>query len=207
MLITRRRTRKIKNLLSLLRLHTNAKWIIASFNLKLASPNVKNLIMLYFLLQHLVSNYKLPKVTYNRSNNRYGIKMNKNKSLKLVLSNSIQTKLLNYLIFVLPYRFYPFKESLFKYQTDKISLFFVKLPINKKLGKLEEINTGEAINFFFEVLGFYSYIEYIYVLSNYGFADIFSTCMESGLDDDYIINFNNNKKKNVLENEQFNIDF
>jgi hypothetical protein len=163
--------------------------------------------MLYFLLQHLVSNCKLPKVIYNRSNTRYGLKISKNKSLTLFLPNSIQAKLLNYLIFVLPYRFYPFKESLFKYKVDKIALFFVKLPINRKLGKLEEINTGEAINFLLEFSGFFSYIEYIYILNSLGFTDTISSCIESGLDDDYILNFNKKKKKNIFKEEEFNIDF
>jgi hypothetical protein len=167
----------------------------------------KNLIMLYFMLQHLASNYKLPKVIYNRPQNRYGMKISKNKNLTLRLSNSIQAKLINYLIFVLPYRFYPFKESIFKHALNKISLTFVKLPINRKVGKLEEINTGESINFLLELWGFYSYIEYIYILNNFGFVDLASTCMESGFDDDYIINFNKKKEKKIFTEEVLNIDF
>jgi len=75
---------------------------------------------------------------------------------------------------------------------------FSKLPTNLRLKKLEEIVSGEAINFYLNISGFFSFLDYIYLINWLGFTNLKQACLESGLDYDYLLKIKKAKIINKL---------
>jgi hypothetical protein len=67
-------------------------------------------------------------------------------------------------------------------KNERIELYFIKLPNNLRLKRLEAIESGEAFNFKLCIFGRYTYMETIYILNQFGFTNLQEACNTSGLD-------------------------
>ena len=187
-----------------LKLYSNSKKISNIVKIQLTNTKIQNYIMTYFLLKHLVSHLKSPNVNYKKFRNKLGIIIPTDCMLCLKSNYILQNQILHYFSYILAYRAYPFKEALFKLNDHKLSIFFIKLPNNLRTLPLEEINSGDAINFKLDIVGSFSYIEYIYLLNIFGFIGLLASIDDCGLEMDALMDKNKNRININLDAILFN---
>lgn len=188
MITTRRRYFYINNSLLLLTLYNNSKKLSNIIKLELTNnTKIQNYILSYFLLKALSSNFKSPKVHYKKFLNKLGNTISTNCILRLRTNSRLQNQILHYISEILIYRAYAFKEAVLMRTNSTLSIFFIKLPNNFRTFLLEEISSGEAINFKLDILGSWSNIEYIYLLNIFGFIGHIDSLDECGFEMDAVI--------------------
>jgi hypothetical protein len=198
MLIIRRRSGFFHNLSAILNIKCIPEKFSTSLKYGLSAQKSKNPIMIFLVIRSLLFGYKLPKIHLLRTQSNIHIK--KNNNITINISNFLINKILNDILFTIRYRYYPFKEKLFGRNATNSDLFFIKLPLNVRLQKLEEIESGDAVNFKLSFIGKYTYLEIIYILNLLGFTNIHESTLVAaeGLDFDNVI---------FLKNYKTNVDF
>lgn len=179
MIVCRRRDMIEYNNIMILTLNLNPGKFAFSMAWGILTSRSKNPILNLFLIRSLVLAYKLPQINILKA--KLNINLIKNNSMFVQISNFLNRQLWHELLFKLKYRYYSFQEKLFVRKNERIELYFVKLPNNLRLKRLESIESGEAFNFKLCIFGRYTYIETIYILNQFGFTNLQEACNASGL--------------------------